>query len=122
MWEINPDTLMIKCTLNDTPTFNVSANVIVNPETKETIPYIPDEEDEFVFAIRKNKKSGDPLVTFNVDKESMSVTFEEGWGDYLPDGPGKYFYEVSLNRGQYHDTFISSKILLVLPEIYKGNS
>lgn len=121
MWEIDPNTLMIKCTLNDTPTFNISVNVI-DSETEEIVPYIPDAEDVIIFAIRKDKKSGDPLVTFEVDKESMTVTFEEGWGDYLPDGVGKYFYEVSLNRGQYHDTFISSKILLVLPEIYKGNS
>jgi len=121
MWEINPETLAIKCTLNDTPTFTVTANV-VDADTGEVVPYVPEPEDKIVFAIRKGKKTGAPLVTFDIDNEDMTVTFEEGWGDSLPDGVGKYYYEVSLNRGSYHDTFIASKTLLVLPEIYKGNN
>lgn len=120
-WNYNSDTGMISITKNDTATFVVNA-MVREAGTDNLVPYIPEADDKIVFAIRKDKYDGDPLLEFIVDNETLTVTFEEGWGDKLPDGVGKYWYEISLNRGSYHETFVTAKVLKVTPEIYNGNN
>lgn len=116
-WEINKDSGLIKITKNDTPTFNLNLTAY-NQETGEYIKYVPSSDDSIIFAISEDKYTNTPLVTIPLDKSTMSLTFPEGWANGLE--LGKYWYEISLNNGDYHETFIEGKRLIITMEIYRG--
>lgn len=114
MWEINKDNMMIRMTKGDTPSFKIECNV--KDENGVSNPYIPEEDDEFIFAVKEGRDDDDPLFSITIPNDTMVVTFREEHTKYLE--LGKYMYEVSLNKGDYHCTFIANKILKLEAEIY----
>lgn len=116
-WDVNSENGTIKITKNDTPTFKINVN-IKNNETNELMEYTPGDGDEIIFAIKMERDDDNPLVVIPIDNDTMSVTFPPHWADGM--SLGKYWYEVSLNNGDYHETFIESRRLIIVMEIYGG--
>lgn len=121
MWKVSYDDetkeiKMISMTKGDTPSFKISANVMCEDGTYEE--YIPEEEDEFVFAVKQNKDDDGYLFKIDIPNDTLVCTFKE---EYTKDLElGRYYFEVSLNKPsiEFHDTFIAEKILKITSEIY----
>lgn len=131
MWKIDDETLKITMTKGDTPSFEVSCNVI-DKETGELVPYEPQENDIFIFAVKKDKYANEPLFCIKIPNDTMIVKFRESDTKDL-EYSSKYIWEVSLNRrfgttddngiyeptdDDYHCTFIDNKVLALTTEVY----
>lgn len=121
MWNIIRDdstneVKMITMTVGDTPSFKINCNVKSNNDEIE--PYIPEDEDEFIFACKRNKNDEDYLFKIDIPNDTMVVQFKEEHTKGLP--LGKYIWEISLNKPsiEYHCTFIAEKILKLTTEVY----
>lgn len=116
MWEIDKDTMTIICTAGDTPFLRVKCNI--PDENGNLIEYIPEDEDIFIFAVKKTKYDKKPLFYREIPKDTMTLMLQEEDTKGLE--LGKYIYEVSLNKPEsgYHCTFIDNKFLVITTEIY----
>lgn len=113
MWSYDKETGLIRMTKGDTPVFKIECNIIDNDG--KLVPYQPLETDEIVFALTQNKGDSE-LLTIYADLETMSIIFKEEDTKFLD--LGKYWYEISLNSGDYHCTFVEGKRLILTHEIY----
>lgn len=120
MWDIlkdsNGNVKMISMTAGDTPSFKVWCGV--KNELGEIEEYIPEENDEFVFACKKDRTDTEYLFKIEIPVDTMVVRFKEAHTKNLP--TGKYIWEISLNKPDidYHCTFICEKILQITTEVY----
>lgn len=104
----------IVMTKGDTPAFTV--NLTTQDERGNLYDYEFQDGDEVIFAVRREKEDGRFLFSIPMDKETHQIIFTEGDTKHLP--VGNYIYEVSLNNGSYHCTFIENRILKLTTEIY----
>lgn len=111
-WLYNRGTIIM--TKGDTPSFKINVNVI--GEGGNVVKYEPLENDKIVFAVKKNASDSGYLFMKEIPHDSMEMTFKEE--DTKDLAEGDYIYEVSLNSGDYHCTFIANKTLRLEPEVY----
>lgn len=120
MWKIandsNGDIKAIYLTAGDTPSFKINCNV--KSESGEIEEYVPEANDEFVFACKQDKSDSEYLFKIDIPIDTMTVRFKEADTKNLT--PGKYIWEVSLNKPDvdYHCTFLCEKLLLITTEVY----
>lgn len=112
-WKMS-DTGNITMTKGDTPSFTI--NITKVNEEGVVIDYELQPNDIVIFAVKRNKEDGGYLFKREMDPDNFQVTLKEEDTKELP--TGNYIYEVSLNNGEYHCTFIENKILKLTTEIY----
>lgn len=109
MWSVNKYN-EIRMTRGDTP----AVGVVVTIETEEgKQQYVPVEGDHIIFAMANEE--GTVLVK-EIPHDTMLLTFYESDTGDLEEG--EYQYEISLNSGDYHCTFIPSTRLILTREYY----
>lgn len=103
-------------TAGDTPYLKIKCNV--KSDDGEIEEYIPEDEDEFVFACKKSKTDADYIFKIDIPNDTMILRFKESDTKDLP--LGNYIWEVSLNKPSidYHCTFICEKVLKITTEVY----
>lgn len=110
MWNINKYN-EIRMTKGDTPAIKVL--IMIQTEWNHTQPYIPVDGDKIIFAVAG---SSGIVLKKEIPHDTMLLVFsEEDTGD-LPEG--EYTYEISINSGRYHCTFIPSTRFILMHEIY----
>lgn len=116
MWEIDPNTLKIRMTRGDTPSFKLNLTT-VDDDGNES-PYIPFEGDKIIFALRKNANDDALWAIVEVPTDTMVLRFKQETTKAL--SFGNYIYEISLNNDEqdFHDTFIYSRPFELLEELY----
>lgn len=115
MWRVDAETQDIVMTRGDTPSFEIQCNTLDGEGNP--VPYVPEEEDVFIFACKESKGS-EPAFIVEIPKDTMTVSFKE---EYTKNLKGtKFIWEVSLNNAStgYHCTFICEKNLILRPEVY----
>lgn len=102
----------IEMTAGDTPCFRVNC---FQQDGSKTSWYTPKEGDRFSMAIRHPTERS-AVCKIVIPKETMMVHFLEKHTKYLK--PGDYKFEISLDRDDYHCTFIHDQILRIREEIH----
>lgn len=114
MWTINKYN-EIRMTKGDTPSIQVL--IIIETPENQSYEYVPTESDEIIFALTGPGKA---LLTKAVSHEDMMLNFSENDTGNLQEG--EYRYEISLNSGDYHCTFIQNTRFILTREIYDARS
>lgn len=112
--EHDRDLFEIRLTKGDTPTIPFFCGI--EDEYGGVHAYEPVEHDVFIFAVKRRPMDVEPLFYRELDKETMTVTLKEE--DTKDLRIGNYIYEVSLNNGDFHYTFIKAKPFVLTTEIY----
>lgn len=103
----------ITMTRGDTPSFVVGINI--KTESGERVPYVPLETDTVVFAM-KTIGGTTPILTKTIPVDTLVLQLEES--DTKTLDFGEYTYEISLNSGSYHCTFLPERRLVLTDEIW----
>ena len=110
MWNINKYN-EIRMTKGDTPFVHVTIYVEMPDGSYQE--YIPAEEDQVIFAV-----GGKDGIIFSKDipHDTMTLFIEERDTGSVEEG--EYSYEISLNSGAFHCTFVPSTRFILTTEIY----
>lgn len=110
MWSINKYN-EIRMTKGDTPFVHVTIYVeIPDGEYQE---YIPAEEDQVIFAVGGK---GGTIFSKEIPHDTMTLFIAEEDTGSMEEG--EYSYEISLNSGAFHCTFVPSTRFILTTEIY----
>lgn len=113
MWSIS-DTGNIKMTRGDTPSFKIE--VTIQNKNGDAVEYIPKEGDVIIFAVKKNPTDEEYALLKEIPIDTLSLNFLEE--DTKSLDFDTYTYEISLNSGDYHCTFVTDKKLKICTELY----